>query len=157
MINWCIVYCDKEGRKHNSKQRRKQGKKEWNKQLGEGERNKRMNLKRKFRHTCDDWINQRRILTGGTLSYWTQSWRQTDKHLNISSTTCEIFSSPNQVLNLLRPYFRLWDWRSLQWSSRSVKWATNHQLLRTMLRKEQGNMKSKGNMSNFINCWFGFK
>lgn len=37
----------------------------------------------------------------------------------------------------LRSYCRLWDCRSLQWSNRSVKCATNHQLLRAMLEGQQ--------------------
>ncbi len=34
-------------------------------------------------------------------------------------------------------HWRLCDCRSLQWSSRSVRWATNHQLLSAMLQKHQ--------------------
>lgn len=33
-------------------------------------------------------------------------------------------------------HWRLCDCRSLQWSSRSVRWATNHQLLSAMLQKQ---------------------
>ncbi len=52
---------------------------------------------------------------------------------NLVISRLKVYASVNAAKQ--SPYCRLWDWRSLQWSNRSVRWATNHQLLRAMLQR----------------------
>lgn len=96
--------------------------------------------------TCDVWKDQRRIPTRGTLSSLNQSWNTNEKTQSVLiNNVCRlVWKGPNQIRrSRMGPYWRLCDWRSLQWSSRSVKWATNHQLFSAILKRDDFTIECK--------------